>query len=104
MFSNFLFLDFNITSSDLLVFKGNLLALIHSTTSFRSMFMYLFLFLSDFSMRSNLVSSEKWCSAKLNYFMKVVYESTLGKLGVLELIPVEHHISFFFYLIVSNWY
>ena len=55
-------LDLNITSSDLLVFKDNLLAVIHSTTSFRSLFMYLFIFMSDFSMKSILVLSAKWCT------------------------------------------
>ena len=58
----FLCLDLNITSSVLLVFKDNVLVLIHSAKSFRSLFMYLFTFLSDFLIRIILVSSAKWCT------------------------------------------
>ena len=80
----FLYLVLNTTSSLLLVFKDNLLALIYSTTSFRSLFMYLFIFLSDFLIRSILVSSAKWCT--------VLNSTTLW------------NSLFFFYLIVSYWY
>ena len=55
-----LFLDLNITSSVLLVFKDSLFALIHSTTSFKSLFICLFIFFIDLSVRIRLVSSAKW--------------------------------------------
>ena len=80
----FLYLVLNTTSSYLLVFKDNLLALIYSTTSFGSLFMYLFIFLSDFLIRGILVSSAKWCT--------VLNSTTLWSS------------LFFFYLIVSYWY
>ena len=57
-----LFLDLNITSSVLLVFKNSLIALIHSNTSVRSLFMCLFNFFSDVSTKNILVSTEKWCT------------------------------------------
>ena len=54
-----LFLGLNITSSILLVFQDSLFALIHSTTNFNSLFICLFIFLIDFSVRIRLVSSAK---------------------------------------------
>ena len=55
-----LFLGLNITSSVLLVFKDSLFALIHWTTNFKSLFICLFIFFIDLSVRMRLVSSTKW--------------------------------------------
>ena len=56
-----LFLDWNIASSVLLVFKDSLFALIHSKTSLKSLFICLFIFSTDMSVRIRLlVSSAKW--------------------------------------------
>ena len=55
-----LFLDLNITSSVLLVYKDSLFVLIHSTTSFKSLFTCLFIFFIDLSVRIRLVLSAKW--------------------------------------------
>ena len=55
-----LFLGLNITSSVLLVFKDSLFALIYSTTSFKSLFICIFIFFVDLSVRIRLVSSAKW--------------------------------------------
>ena len=65
----FFCLDLNIISSVLLVFMDNLLALIHSKTSFSSLFMYLLILLSGFAMRCMLVSSAKWCTVLSTTFL-----------------------------------
>ena len=62
----FLFLDLNTTSSVLLVFKDSLLVLIHSTTSFRSLFIWLFNIFSDFSARSISVFCKVMHCAEFN--------------------------------------
>ena len=64
-----LFLDLNVTSSVLLVFKDSLLALTHSTTSFWFLFICLFNFFRDFSTRSILVLSAKWCTVLNSIFL-----------------------------------
>ena len=55
-----LFFVLNNTISVLLVSSDNLFALIQSTSHFKSLLMYLFIFLSDISISSKLVSSAKW--------------------------------------------
>ena len=55
-----LFLGLNITSSVLLVFKDSLFALIHWTTYYKSLFICLFIFFIDLSVRIRLVLSVKW--------------------------------------------
>ena len=54
-----LFLVLNNTISVLLVLRDNF-ALIQSTMHFKSLLMYLFIFLSDLSISNKLVSSAKW--------------------------------------------
>ena len=54
-----LFLALNITISVLLAFNDNLLALIQSTVSFKSVFICLSIFLRELSTRSKLVLSAK---------------------------------------------
>ena len=55
-----LFSDLNITSLVLLEFKDSLFALIHSTASFKSLFICLFIFFIVLSVTIRLVSSAKW--------------------------------------------
>ena len=54
-----LFLDLNVTSSVLLVFKDSLFSLMHSTITFKFLFICFFIFFIDLSVRIRLVSSAK---------------------------------------------
>ena len=73
-----LFLGLNITSSVLLVFKDSLFALIHWTTNFKSLFICLFIFFIDLSVRMRLVSSAKWWT-ELN--STDLYKSLMNKIN-----------------------